>query len=96
VHLFTVPVTRVERWRLNLMRDPMIGNPVHGEGPVGAYDYDLGEFVLRYILVPEHRHILIMTLRRAEEDTPTLRGRLLASRKLLVDIVAIWSGLKWW
>jgi hypothetical protein len=84
----------VETWRGNLRRNPMIGEPVQGSTGIGGYDYHVGSFIIRYILVPQDRHILLMMLRPPKDDSPALRERLSKSRRLLVDIIGIWSGIR--
>lgn len=91
---FQAPHNLVEMWRQNLKRNPMIGEPAGGSTGIGAYDYDVGSFIVRYILVPQDRHILLMMLRRPEDNNPSMGERLKKSRQLLVDIVSIWSGIK--
>jgi len=65
---FEVSERRVEVWRGNLKKNPMIGEPAEGSTGIGAYDYDVGSFIVRYILVPQERHILLMMLRRPEDN----------------------------
>jgi len=91
---YGVPETDVEVWRGNLQRHPMIGEPVQNGTGIGEYDYDVGPFIVRYVLVPQRRHILLMMLRRPEDDRPTPSERLGKLRQLLLDIVSIWSGIK--
>lgn len=91
---FEVREALVEVWRGNLQRRPMIGEPVHGEAGVRVHDYDVGLVIIRYILVPQDRHILLMMLRRPEDDKPPPGERLGKARQLLLDIIGIWSGIK--
>ena len=91
---FQARETLVETWRGNLRRNPMIGEPAQGSTGIGEYDYHVGSFIIRYILVPQDRHILLMMLRLPEDDSPTLPERLSKLRRLLVDIISIWSGIR--
>ena len=51
-------------WRENIRHDPMIGQPAEDGTGIGEHDYVVGDLVIRYIVVPEQRHVILMTLRQ--------------------------------
>lgn len=90
------PEGSLRSWRKNIQTDPMVGQPAEDGTGIGEYDYTVGDLVIRYIVVPQQRHILLMTLRHREDAAQ--RSAEQASRlwRLVLDVVRLWSGLKWW
>lgn len=90
------PEASLRSWRENIRRDPMIGEAAGDGTGIGEYDYTVGDLVIRYVVVPQQRHVILMTLRHRSEVTR--RSAPSAGRiwKLLLDLVRLWSGLKWW
>jgi hypothetical protein len=86
----------VRSWRENLRRDPMIGDPAEDGTGIGEYDYAVGELVIRYIVVPQQRHVVLMTLRRKSDILQSSRPSAGKVWGIVMDVVRLWSGLKWW
>ena len=84
----------LRQWCENIRHNPMVGEPAADGTGIGEYDYPVGEFVIRYILVPQQRHVILMLLRRRDEHGP--KKSELAGRLWLLDAARLWSGLKWW
>jgi hypothetical protein len=83
-------------WRENIRRDPLIGEPAEDGTGIGEYEYVVGDLVIRYILVPQQRHVILMLLRRRAEGGPSkieMAGKLW---RILREAVGLWSSLKWW
>lgn len=83
-------------WRANIRHDPMIGQPADDGTGIGEYDYAVGDMVIRYIVVPEQRHIILMTLRRRSEVVRSSRPSAGGIWRVMLDVLRLWSGLKWW
>lgn len=85
-------------WRANILHDPLIGQPAEDGTGIGEYDYVVGELVIRYIIVPEQRHVILMTLRRKTDLLQRSQARAGAGKiwGLMMDLLRLWNGLKWW
>ncbi len=83
-------------WRENIRRDPMIGHPAEDGTGIGEYDYVGGDFVVRYIVVPAQRHIILMTLRQKSEVVRSSRPSAEKIWRVMIELLRLWSGLKWW
>ena len=86
----------LRQWRQNIQRDPMIGQPAEDGTGIGEYDYSVGDLVIRYIVVPQQRHIVLMTLRHRAGAARLSVARAGAVWQIVVDLVRLWNGLKWW
>lgn len=91
---YQVSDEKVALWRRNIEEHPLIGTPVQGNETVGAYDYEVASFTLRYVLIPQKRQVVLMMLIPEEDDRPELSRRVKQAWGLLVDAVVIWSGVK--
>lgn len=83
-------------WRRNIQDNPMIGQPAEEGTGIGEYDYVVGDLVVRYVVVPQQRHVLLMTLRRRDETPMLSVSRAGRAWGIVLDVVRFWSGLKWW
>lgn len=90
------PEASLRSWRQNIQRDPMIGAPAGDGSGIGEHDYVVGDLVIRYIVVPQQRHVILMTLRQRTEVARRSGPRAGAIWKLVLDVVRLWNGLKWW
>jgi len=72
---YQVSDKRVALWRRNIEEHPLIGTMVQGHESVGAYDYEVARFTLRYILIPQKRRVVLMMLIPEEDDRPGLSRR---------------------
>lgn len=86
----------LRQWRENIQRDPMIGAPADEGTGIGEYDYAVGDLVIRYIVVPQERHAVLMTMRRKADVVRSSRRNAGVLWRLLLDLVRLWGGLKWW
>lgn len=90
------PEASVRSWRENIRNDPMIGQPAGDGTGIGEYDYPVGDLVIRYIVVPQQRHVVLMTLRRKSEGHVLTLSRAAMAWRILLDLVRLWSGIRWW
>ena len=90
------PEASLRSWRENIRNDPMIGRPAEDGTGIGEYDYAVGDLVIRYVVVPQQRHIILMTLRQRSEVLRSSRPNAGRIWRILLDVVRLWSGLKWW
>ena len=86
----------LRQWRENIQRDPMIGEPVQDGTGIGEYDYAVGDLIIRYVVVPQQRHTVLMTMRRKAEVARRSEGRAARIWQILMDVLRLWNGLKWW
>jgi hypothetical protein len=86
----------LRQWRENIRRDPMIGEPAGDGTGIGEFDYPVGDLVIRYIVVPQQRHIVLMTLRQRAGAARLSASRAGTVWRIVLDLVRLWSGLKWW
>lgn len=86
----------LRQWRENIQRDPMIGTAADNGTGIGEYDYAVGDLVIRYIAVPQQRHVVLMTMRRRAEAVLLSKDRARSLWRLLLDVARLWAGLKWW
>ena len=90
------PEASLRSWRENIRRDPLIGEPAADGTGIGEYDYHVGDLVIRYVVVPQQRHVILMLLRR-RGDGGLKKGEVAGKAwRVLVDSVRLWSGLKGW
>lgn len=90
------PGSLLRSWRENLQRDPMIGQPADAGTGIGEYDYPVGDLVIRYIVVPQQRHVVLMTLRQRAGTATLSLSRAARAWEIVLEVVRLWSGLKWW
>lgn len=90
---FSVPEAQVRQWRRNLERDPMIGEP---NGTGSHYDYDTGRLIVRYLLVPQQRHVVLMVLLCRDDVRPSIGAQAEELWRRLIELAALWSGIRWW
>jgi hypothetical protein len=83
-------------WRENIRHDPMIGRPAEDGTGIGEHDYVVGDLVIRYIVVPEQRHVILMTLRQKSDLVRHSRSSAGKIWGVLMDLLRLWNGLKWW
>ena len=86
----------LRQWRQNIQRDPMIGQPAEDGTGIGEYDYPVGDLVIRYIVVPQQRHVVLMTLRHRAGGGALSVPRTGTIWRVVLDLVRLWSGLRWW
>ena len=91
---YQVSYEQVALWRRNIEEHPLVGTPVQGHETVGVYDYEVGAFTLRYVLIPMKRRVVLMMLIPEADDRLELSRRAKQAWGLLVDAVSIWSGVK--
>jgi hypothetical protein len=93
---YAPPEGMLRQWRENIQRDPMIGEPAEDGTGIGEYDYPVGDLVIRYIVVPQQRHIVLMTLRQRAAAGRISVPRASTVWRVVLDLFRLWSGLKWW
>jgi hypothetical protein len=86
----------LKSWRDNIQRDPMIGQPVEDGTGIGEYDYAVGDLVIRYIVVPQQRHVVLMMLRHRAGAPSLSLARAGKVWQTVLDVVGLWNGVKWW
>lgn len=90
------PEASLRSWRDNIQSNPMIGQPAENGTGIGEYEYSVGDLVIRYVIVPQQRHVILMLLRRRAEGSPS-KTRLAGTLwRFMLDAVRLWNGLKWW
>jgi hypothetical protein len=90
------PEASIRSWRENIRRDPMIGQPAEDGTGIGEYDHAVGDLVIRYIVVPEQRHVILMTLRQKSGLFRHSQSKAAKLWEVLMELLRLWNALKWW
>ena len=91
---FQTAEDQVQRWSANLVRLPLMGEPIVGSNLPGLLRYDVGAYWLDYVVVPEAEKIWLMCLRDKRDDPSPLPKRLIDAAKLLRNALQTVIGLK--
>jgi hypothetical protein len=84
---YGVTDSRVDVWRSNIQAHPLIGDPVGSHGSLALFDYEVEDFIIRYLVLQEQQKVQLMVLRRRGDDDMSTGEKALDIGKRGKDVV---------
>lgn len=89
--LYNLNQSQLKLWSKNIVDKPGRGRPILGDK---WFDYDVGEYILTYMLIPELREIYVTAIRQSHEPSGFVESDDFDDVRKINEILNLFGHLK--